>query len=241
MIWLALGVNAAAFAFFLCWILSGDVLFGHFQGPPQLMFAALALAAAGLVALANCLRARLQGATIGWLKGIALSMAAIMSCLIILAGATDRTKLITEYHMRRVKALRGAGPPAIPELTAALKDNNQYVRGEALTILSSLGAQAAPAVPALIEALKDARTGPDAAWALGCIGPQAEAGVPALIDILEHDEGPDMRPAQMAAYALGRIGPAAKPATAALTKALKSKDDSLPATAKLALELIEKK
>ena len=54
-----------------------------------------------------------------------------------------------------VRALTKIGKPAVPELTAALKEGPVNVRIKAADILGGIGSDASEAVPALMEAAKD--------------------------------------------------------------------------------------
>lgn len=84
------------------------------------------------------------------------------------------------------EALGYIGPPAVPELVAALKSPDPLVRKNAAEVLARMGSDAKPAVAALVQLLDD----PDetirktAARTLGRIGPDAAAAVPALMRTL---------------------------------------------------------
>ena len=57
-----------------------------------------------------------------------------------------------------MEALGDIGPKAkaaVPALSEALKDQNEYVRRRAAQALSNIGPEAKKAAPSLIEALKD--------------------------------------------------------------------------------------
>src|SRR5262249_38557105 len=93
-------------------------------------------------------------------------------------------------RLTAVLALGEAGRdalPALPELTAVLKDPQVLVRRAAAQTLAGLGADAAPAVPALAKALRD----PDpvvrqlAGQALTEVG---ESAIPPLLDALKESD-----------------------------------------------------
>lgn len=111
-----------------------------------------------------------------------------------------------------VEALVKIGPPAVPSLVQALKNEDWSVcrnTGEALAVIG------APAVPALMEALKDRDLIERAAEALGKIGDRR--AVPALIGaVRDRDKNWGMR--RHAIEALGTFGDAQ--AVPALVQAL---------------------
>jgi HEAT repeat protein len=128
-----------------------------------------------------------------------------------------------------IQALGGFGTEAaeaVPELIAALRDEDRRVRWFAAEALGLVGPEAKAAVPALVEAFRSLevvtadqganvesiRKAPIrliAAFALGKIGPAARAAIPDLTAALS---GPDSRVRGAAARALGLIGPDARQA-----------------------------
>ena len=113
---------------------------------------------------------------------------------------------------------------AVPALVAALRNDDDYVRGFAAWTLGSMGDAARDAVPALVAALprEEGYERGGAAAALAKIGPAAAAAVPALLVGLRSEDG-DRR--WKAARTLGRIGPTAAAAVPALTVALGDPDE----------------
>jgi HEAT repeat protein len=93
-------------------------------------------------------------------------------------------------------ALGRIGPPAVPQLVAALESSDSTSRLRAAEVLARMGSDAQDAVPALTRLLDD----PDeqirkaAARTLGRIGPAAEEAVPALMRALL-DSNSDVAPA----------------------------------------------
>jgi len=97
-------------------------------------------------------------------------------------------------YVANAKALdagtRAAAKPALPQLIAALRDEDLVVRMTVGLALGNFGKDAKPAIRALIEAgndrvgdwvsvpLRDMRRA--MAWALGEIGPEAKGALPAL-------------------------------------------------------------
>ena len=69
---------------------------------------------------------------------------------------------------------------ALPVFIAALDDENDWVRGDALLALANLGTLSALAVPRLIRALDDTTNNHYAARALGQIGVAADSAIPHL-------------------------------------------------------------
>ncbi|NEQ20796.1 MAG: HEAT repeat domain-containing protein, partial [Microcoleus sp. SIO2G3] len=112
---------------------------------------------------------------------------------------------------------------AVPALTMALQDEDEYIRRIAAYALGKIGLEAASAVPDLIAALQDTDRNLRlvAAYALGKIGPEASSAVPNLITALQ-DTNAEVR--LNAATALGRIGAESKTAVPALIVALQDTD-----------------
>ena len=130
--------------------------------------------------------------------------------------------------------------PAIPALTAALKDSDGYVRFRAAVALLGQGGKAKVALPGLTEMLKDEWSTNSlwAAVAVGTIGKDKHV-VPLLVQALQVKADGSLR--QYAARALGSIGPEAGSAAAALTEALKDGDDGVRTAAAEALKRVQSK
>jgi HEAT repeat protein len=127
---------------------------------------------------------------------------------LITAFRSDDIRLIA------VDALRQIGEDAMPALTSALQDKDDYVRAFTAYALGAIGKDAIPALTsALQDKVKDVRTA--AVNSLGRIGKDA---IPALTSTLQNNDK-DMRTA--AVNLLGRIG---KDAIPALTSALQNND-----------------
>ena len=113
---------------------------------------------------------------------------------------------VREAAARSLGLLGSAAEPAIPNLVAALRDEEGRVRWEAAEALGRIGGTTA--VPALTNCLHD----PDiparqsAAFALGQIGPEAQEAVPALARALQ-----DVGACSMAIYGLAQMGTSAVP------------------------------
>jgi len=120
--------------------------------------------------------------------------------------------------------------PAIPLLIGALKDENQFTRGEAVNGLYYAGPAAKDAVPLLVEMMSangnKGFVGDCVAKTLGAIGPAAKDAIPYLIERLGRWDGSN------APYALSRIGP---DAVLDLIKATMSEDLKIQSAAVLAL------
>jgi HEAT repeat protein len=125
------------------------------------------------------------------------------------------------------RLLTQIGPPAIPELIAALADEEHAIRQVWVArTLERIGTQAASAVPALAKALKSEQSHvrEAVAEALCAFGPAAEPAVPALVFSLA-DWHPGVR--CTAARCLARIGGAAELGTAGLIQLLADRDDKV--------------
>jgi len=131
-------------------------------------------------------------------------------------GAQDVDRLIqdlanpsSEKRMDAATALGELGPrasAAVPALTAALRDQDSYVRNFAANALGAVGPAAATAVPELINSLHDAdeSVSQSAQRALGGIGPAAKTAIPELIVLLKTWQSSAAE--SPAAFALIRIG-----------------------------------
>lgn len=126
--------------------------------------------------------------------------------------------------MLEIDLNRGKVLVRVPDLIAALQDQDLGMRQNAVEALTKLGPAAKEAVPTLIVALKDDDkvVRYQTVQALGTIGP-AERVVPALVAALT-DKDPWFR--MELAKVLGDLGPEAKEAVPTLKKALKEWDSS---------------
>ena len=133
-----------------------------------------------------------------------------------------------------ISALAFFGAPAVPALTAALRDPDAQSRVGAARSLGHIGPEAADAVTALTQALRDgdARVRFDAAVALGRIGPPARDAVPALGRALRDPAG-EVRVG--AALGLAGMGPAAQEMVPPLADALRDSNAVLRMSAASAL------
>jgi hypothetical protein len=94
-------------------------------------------------------------------------------------------------------ALGRIGPPAVPDLVAALQSTDPEIRLPAAQVLARMGSDARDAVPYLIPLLDDPdeRIRKTAARTLGRIGPAAAPAVPALMrTLLQPDPAPPPQP-----------------------------------------------
>ncbi len=114
-------------------------------------------------------------------------------------------------------AMEAEAELAVPNLIAALGDEDAVVRMLVASVLGQIGPGARSAVLALKRALADAKADvrATAAFALGQIGPEARPAVPALVNLLA-DPDPIVRWASLTA--LRMLGPAAKEAVPALAR-----------------------
>lgn len=144
------------------------------------------------------------------------------------------------------KALRHAGPLAVPGLLHVLKTSDTETRMKALRTLGCLGELAAAAAREVSRALHDPDLGLRlaAAKSLWNITRKAEDVVPALVGLLEGkaaaaDEEARRRFLQTVIEALGRIGPAARAAVPALTKKTRDPNRLVSESAVSALRAID--
>jgi HEAT repeat protein len=104
-------------------------------------------------------------------------------------------------------AVRNLARPAVPDLIAALGDNDEEVRLCAAVTLGQFGPNAASAVEPLIESVRDEAHPvviPSAIKALGEMGPVAIRALPVLAPMVR---APESRNYIMAIHAFWRIGP----------------------------------
>jgi tetratricopeptide (TPR) repeat protein len=134
------------------------------------------------------------------------------------------------------EALARLGTQAIPELVAAFKQDDPWVRYGAASALGLMKEKAASAIPALMEALDDESTIVRfaAGKALFQIGPES---IPPVVEGLK---SPQKRVRLHCAYVVSRFGPEAKDAVSALADALSDKSTSVRAAAADALGGMEK-
>jgi len=117
-------------------------------------------------------------------------------------------------------ALGHMGKQTVPQLVAALDDNDPRVARAAAGALHDIGPDAAAAVPTLIRMLRQGdQAGRGAAiWGLTGIGPEARAAIPVLIEMLQHE---DFHTQYWSCQALGQIGPDARTAVPTLIDRLR--------------------
>jgi HEAT repeat protein len=159
----------------------------------------------------------------------------------LMAAVADQNAEVRGAVISVLGAIGPMAKPAVPQITAALKDPNKFVRTMAAVALWWIDRQTNVTVPILIEGLEDKgmdledRKG--CAWVLGEMGPKAKAAVPELIAALR-GIGKTSRTtstvalASYASEALGRMG---EPAVPALTKALRDEDAEIRKNAAWAL------
>ncbi len=92
-------------------------------------------------------------------------------------------------------ALGRIGPPAVPQLIAALRSQDPEHRLQATQVLARMGSDAKEAVPDLIRLLDDPdeRIRKAATRTLGRVGPAAGEAVPALMERLLEPQGSAVR------------------------------------------------
>ena len=117
------------------------------------------------------------------------------------------------------EVIRRIGPPAIPLLVDLLRDEDVFIRRNAIDTLIDFAPHTEGIQPALRRALsdEDELVAGDAARALGALGRRASPSVGALVKTLSHK---DEYTRVYAAEALASIGPMAAAATHDLANAL---------------------
>lgn len=122
-----------------------------------------------------------------------------------------------------VVALGEVGPPVIPTLLQALKDDQEEVRREALRVIGNLAPESSSAVPYLIGAIHDPEISvrEEANRALGKMGAFAASAVSDLSQAL-YDEEAKVR--KSAVMALGKIGSEAASVAPSISQALYDED-----------------
>jgi HEAT repeat protein len=136
-----------------------------------------------------------------------------------------------------VSALGQMGEGAVPQLVAALADENARVRQAAARALGALGPKAKPALTALIDRLHDVdlQVRVNSSIALGAIGVGSGEVVRALANALS-DQNSQVRDSVI--EALGQLGPQARDAVPALLKMLSDPDELVRTDATNVLESI---
>ncbi len=130
----------------------------------------------------------------------------------------------------------GWATAAAPELLADLRDNDPYVRINAIRGVGAIKPRPKEYLPALLRLLKDPDVG--VRYAAACqvtlIGPEARAAVPALLDILNTDSDV-VQNSRAAIHALAAVKPDANTVMPALIRALKSPHEYVASDAAEAL------
>lgn len=169
----------------------------------------------------------------GALGSIGPGAASAGSSLIACAKNSKNFVVISECW----QALAKIGAPAIPTVIAALDDQEQQIRNNAIVLAGKSGARAKAAVPKLIQLLDhtDSEVRAIAAEAIGRIGADPKGAVPKLIACLD-DEVAEVR--ANAAAALARFGPDAKTALPLLRNLLDDWNANARREAARAIKLI---
>lgn len=115
----------------------------------------------------------------------------------------------------------------VPELSAALRMDDEDIRLGACLALGQIGKDAVPSLIPLLDD-PDANVRYYAVWALGQIGPNAGDALPAIQKALRDSDG-DVR--RKAVFALGRVKPTAALGIPALTAAFEDDDVEVRAAA----------
>ncbi|MBC7968787.1 MAG: HEAT repeat domain-containing protein [Verrucomicrobia bacterium] len=142
---------------------------------------------------------------------------------------------VTTRH-RAVSTLEDMGAaakPAIPVLTAALKDQDEGVRLAAERALTKIKGAQDGDISLLLIALKSPNSREQAISDLAGLGAKAKLAVPMLLTILKQDENYRIR--RIVPFALVAISPNDKAVIAALIAAFKERDDEVRASAAFAL------
>lgn len=132
--------------------------------------------------------------------------------------------------------LERLGPWAALEISAALGDEDIYVRLHVAQALERMGSRASQAGPALLRALQEPRLAPAAAEALGRVGvPEAKT---ALLELLQSTQDYELQVA--IARALGRLGLAGttQPLIELFDASIQAGQDDLRLTCAAALVLL---
>src|SRR5262249_35590422 len=132
-----------------------------------------------------------------------------------LIGSSDENS--AQYTLGVLNAIGGPPKEAIPDLVAALRTSNQYVRSQITSMLQQAGANAKLAVPALKELAKSgpANARVQALQVLRSVSPgDFKEAVPAIAELI----GGTDTSARLAALQLAaQAGPGAKAALPAIT------------------------
>ena len=91
---------------------------------------------------------------------------------------------------RGVRRLGKSGVAVLPTLIELVRDTNENVASESISVIAGLREDGAPAVPALLEQLRKPNTkrGLTAVFTLGMIGPSAKDALPTLKSILANSK-----------------------------------------------------
>jgi hypothetical protein len=133
--------------------------------------------------------------------------------------------------------------PAVPVLTALLKDNDPDVRETAVFTLRSLGPVASDALPSVIRCVHDPSYSVQyhAIFGLGAIHQEAERVIPILVECL--DQPPTPRCSAIlrhnALWSLCQFGAQAKPAVPSLLRLLNDSQASVRSDVTNALKAID--
>ncbi len=183
------------------WFLQTDWMLSHYQGPPFLLFSALASLTLGIGAvLLACVLSVAARLVARASRQVTMRVCTCWVLLLILTlasgflswgafGATGRA--LRTVRLKHFDALEYRGAATIPQLVAGLRDAD-YLQTSACRLLGRLGPSAKEAVPDLINYLETrndayaARS--DAIWALGKIGPAAEPAIPVLVRLAEEEQ-----------------------------------------------------
>jgi len=121
-------------------------------------------------------------------------------------------------RLGRIAALASEGKGTLPELIAAIDDEDAAIRYWGATGIGNIGADAAWAESKMVAALKDKSVSVRVAAARAlCFMSKPQEALPVLVETLR---GPDTWGRLQAAIVLDSIGEAARPAEAALKEAL---------------------
>jgi HEAT repeat protein len=164
-------------------------------------------------------------------------------------GTVGQDDDFLRWHL--TQALITIGERAVPELTKALRSEDELIAHHAIESLKQMGPVAIGALPQLLTIIEDTDVSIDQrVSAIQCVqscGPVARDAVRALAGILMNDEPDSLLEAS--ARALGAIGPAARAAEPTLIEILGSEDrleqtqisaaEALPAISPTSVEAIK--
>jgi hypothetical protein len=183
------------------WFCRTDWMMQHVQGPPILLFSAMAslvlgigatLAACGLGVARRAANTSGKATMRGCMCWASLLILTLLSVLFSWYGLGWVPRALRKVQRGHFEALEHWGAAAIPALVAGLRDEDHYIQTRACSLLGKLGPRAGEAVPALIKYLEPCMAGQEvpseAVWALGKIGPAAAPAIPLLVRLAEHEE-----------------------------------------------------